>query len=80
MQQKDKQTQAQNVEEKVIGSQTFQDVNRWSREVMDRKVGAIKAEFLREQKLVPWEKCSFSGSDHEDYREYIVPKSWTIPR
>ena len=76
MQQKDKQTQAQNVEEKVIGSQTFQDVNRWSREVMDRKVGAIKPEFLRKQKLVPWVKCSFSGSEDEDFREYIVPRTW----
>ena len=43
---------------------------------MDRKLGSIKAQMLREKDFVPWQKCSFSGSDHEDYREYIVPIVW----
>ena len=43
---------------------------------MDRKIGSIKAQMLREKELVPWVKCSFSGSEDEEFREYLVPITW----
>ena len=50
--------------------------HEWSREQMDKEMGANRGKLLRDSNKLVWHKCPITDSDHEDLRIWVVPEKW----
>ena len=54
----------------------FIDLHWWSEETMDKEMGAMKAQGLRDSKKLPFRPCQLTGSKEAHMIEWGVPIEW----
>jgi hypothetical protein len=79
------QMRSKEAEQKVISSHKISSVksevtkdHEWSSEQMDKELGSIRGETLRESKRLVSHSCPLTGSDEPHMRIWIVPQSYIL--
>ena len=74
--QKETKTSIETSQAKENTKELINDLHWWSRERMDKELGAAKAEHWRVANACPWRPDSLTGSKDPDHIEWGVPMEW----